>query len=83
MLSGFAVTAFYLNASGAAFMRIDPLTAAGAGVPASFAAAIVTSLLSGAPNEQALEAADELRIPAGETLQSRMLRLATRAKAQR
>ena len=83
MVSGFAVTALYLNAGGARFMGIDPLTAAAAGVPVSFAAAILASLVSGAPNEQALEAADELRIPAGETLQSRMLRLATRAKAQR
>ena len=83
MVSGFAVTALYLNAGGARFMGIDPLTAAAAGVPVSFAAAILASLISGAPNEQALEAADELRIPAGETLQSRMLRLATRAKAQR
>lgn len=80
MVSGFAVT---LNASWVPFMGIDPLTAAAAGVPASFAAAIVVSLFRGAPEEKALEAADELRIPAGETLQSRMLRLATRAKAQR
>ena len=83
MLAGFAVTALYLNAKGAPIMGIDPLTAAAAGIPASFGAAILASLLLGRPSEQALEAADELRIPAGETLQSRMLRLATRAKAQR
>jgi cation/acetate symporter len=83
MASGFAVTAMYLNAGGARFMGIDPLTAAAVGIPVSFGAAVIASLILGAPNEQALEAADELRIPAGETLQSRMLRLATRAKAQR
>lgn len=83
MLSGFAVTALCLNASGAPFLGIDPLTAAAAGVPLSFAAAIAVSLMLGAPDEQALEAVDELRIPAGETLQSRALRLAARAKTQR
>ncbi|MGO9487143.1 MAG: sodium:solute symporter family transporter [Rhodomicrobium sp.] len=83
MVSGFAITAVYLNAAGAPVMGIDPLTAAAAGVPVSFAAAILVSLFRGGPGDQALEAADELRIPAGETLQSRMLRLAARAKAQR
>jgi len=83
MVAGFAVTALYLNASGRPFMGVDPLTAAALGIPASFGAAILISLILGRPSEQVLEAADELRIPAGETLQSRVLRLATRAKAQR
>ncbi len=83
MISGFAVTALYLNASGTPFFGIDPLTAAAVGVPVSFGAAILVSLFLGAPGELALEAVDELRIPAGETLQSRMLRLAARAKTQR
>ncbi|MFY9639792.1 MAG: hypothetical protein WCD20_18550 [Rhodomicrobium sp.] len=83
ILSGFAVTALYLNASGTPLLGIDPLTAAAVGVPVSFGAAVLVSLFLGAPDEQALEAVDELRIPAGETLQSRMLRLAARAKAQR
>ncbi len=83
MVSGFAVTALYMNAGGAPLMGIGPLTAAAAGVPVSFGAAILASLILGAPSQQALEAVDELRIPAGETLQSRSLRLATRAKAQR
>jgi cation/acetate symporter len=83
MAAGFAVTAACLNAGGPLFMGIDPLTAGAAGVPVSLGAAFVASLILGSPSEQALEAADELRIPAGETLQSRMLRMATRAKAQR
>ncbi len=83
MAAGFAVTALYLNASGTPFLGIDPLTAAAAGVPVSFAAAIAASLSLGAPSAYALEAVDELRIPAGETLQSRMLRLAARAKPPR
>ncbi len=83
MGAGFGVTALYMNASGAPFAGADPLTAAALGIPASFGAAFLISLLSGRPDEQVLEAADELRIPAGETLQSRTLRLATRAKTQR
>jgi cation/acetate symporter len=83
MGAGFAITALYLNATGKPIMGIDPLTAAALGIPASFGAAILISLLFGRPDEQVLEAADELRIPAGETLQSRTLRLATRAKMQR
>lgn len=83
MISGFAATALCLNAKGAPMFGIDPLTAAAFGVPVSFGAAIIVSLLAGAPSEQALEAVDELRVPAGETLQSRMLRLAARAKNQR
>ncbi len=80
MLAGFCVTALYLNAGGTALFGIDALTAAAIGVPVSFAAAIAVSLFSKAPDQYALEAVDELRVPAGETLQSRMLRLAARAK---
>ncbi len=83
MISGFAFTALYLKMSGSALLGVDPLTAAALGVPVSFAAAAVVSLFLGEPDEQALEAVDELRIPAGETLQSRTLRLAARTKALR
>ncbi len=79
LLAGFAVTALYLNAGGAPLFGIDALTAAAVGVPASFAAAIAVSFFSGIPDQYALEAVDELRVPAGETLHSRMLRLAARA----
>jgi cation/acetate symporter len=80
LLSGFAVTALYLRAGGTPLFGIDTLTAAALGVPVSFIAAIFVSLFSKAPEQSALEAVDELRVPAGETLQSRMLRLAARAK---
>ncbi len=80
LLSGFIVTAFYLRAGGTPLFGIDALTAAALGVPVSFAAAAVVSLFSTAPDQAVLEVVDELRVPAGETLQSRMLRLAARAK---
>ena len=60
--------------------EFDALTAAALGVPVSFFAALLVSFFSKAPEQSALEAIDEMRVPAGETLQSRMLRLAARAK---
>jgi cation/acetate symporter len=80
LLSGFTVTALYLRAGGTPLFGIDALTAAALGVPVSFFAAVLVSFFSKAPEQSALEAVDELRVPAGETLQSRMLRLAARAK---
>ena len=80
---GFAVTAIYLTSHGELLFGTDPLTAAAIGVPVSFVAAIFVSLSLGTPDDYALEAADELRIPAGETLQSRMQRLAARVKPLR
>jgi cation/acetate symporter len=82
MAAGFAVTALYLDTGGTPLFGVDPLTAAAIGVPLSFAVAIVVSL-AGAPSEHALEAADELRVPAGETLHSRMQRMAARGKSVR
>jgi cation/acetate symporter len=80
LFAGFAVTAFYLNAGGTPLFGIDALTAAAVGVPVGFAAAIAFSFFSGPPDQYALEAVDELRVPAGETLQARMQRLAARGK---
>ena len=80
LISGFVVTALYLRMGGTPLFGIDALTAAAVGVPVSLVAAILVSLLSKAPEQSVLEAIDDLRVPAGETLQSRMLRLAARAK---
>jgi cation/acetate symporter len=80
MLAGFGVTALYLSASGAPLFGIDPLNAAVLGVPVSFISAVIASLLLGASDAQAQEAAEDLRVPAGETLQSRMVRLSSRTK---
>jgi cation/acetate symporter len=83
LMTGFIVTALYLKAGGTPLFGIDALTAAAVGVPASFVAAVVVSFFSRGPDQHALEAVDELRIPAGETLQSRMQRLAARGKTFR
>jgi cation/acetate symporter len=80
MAAGFAVTAIFLF--GTPLFGIDRLTAGAIGLPVSFAAAIVVSLAR-RPDAAALEAVDELRVPAGETLQARALRLGAKAKPQR
>jgi cation/acetate symporter len=82
-LLGFLVTSFYLSRGGTHFLGGDALTAGAAGMVAAFGAAVAVSLFTGEPSEQALEAVDELRIPAGETVQARMLRLAARTKPAR
>jgi cation/acetate symporter len=83
LASGFAVTSVFLRTGGTPLLGIDTLTAAAAGIPVGFTAAILISLFAKAPDQCATEAVDELRIPAGETLQARMLRLAARTKPLR
>jgi cation/acetate symporter len=83
LLAGFLTTALYLNAGGTPLFGIDALTAAAIGVPVSFLFAVAISLVSKGPDPYALEAVDELRVPAGETLLSRTQRLAARAKPLR
>jgi cation/acetate symporter len=46
------------------------------GAPVSFAAAMVVSVMSPAPDRHVLEVVRELRIPGGETLYDREARLA-------
>jgi cation/acetate symporter len=82
MAAGFVMAGFY-QLNGLSFLGVDALTAAAIGVPVSFGAGIAASVVSGAPSAQALETADDLRIPAGETLHSRMLRLSARNKTNR
>lgn len=83
MVAGFSITAFYLNAGGTALFGVDSLTAAAIGLPVSLVAAIIVSVVTPPSDSYALEAVDELRVPAGETLQSRMQRLTARGKLQR
>jgi cation/acetate symporter len=80
MISGFLATGFVLVDGSRGALALDPLTAAAAGVPLSFAVAILFSKLSRPPSEETLRAADDMRIPAGETLQARATRLASRTK---
>jgi cation/acetate symporter len=79
MVSGAAVSAAMLLAGETAF-GADGVTSGVLGALAGFAAAFLIRMISGAPDQKCYEAVDDLRIPAGETLHARMLRVAVRAK---
>jgi cation/acetate symporter len=83
LIAGVGLAAYYVSTGEAHFLGGDALTAGAAGTVASACVAVVVTLFAGKATDLALEAVDELRIPAGETLQSRMLRLAARAKPAR
>lgn len=84
MISGFAVTAgyIYLTVGGThLWFGVDGLTAAVLCVPVSVAVTIAGSLISPKPDAQTLSIVDEMHIPSGETIHTRLGRLATRNKA--
>ena len=83
MVAGFAVTLICVDAGQSGFLGIDSLIAASLGVPASFIAAICVSIGLVRADDLAKEAVDELRLPVGETLQARMVRLSSRGKPLR
>jgi cation/acetate symporter len=84
MLVGFAVTGGYILFTldgGYPWFGVDGLTAAVLGVPVSLLAAFSTSLLSPKTDQQAVELVNEMHIPSGETIHTRLVRLAARGKA--
>jgi Na+(H+)/acetate symporter ActP len=60
---------------------VDGLAAGVLGVPVSFLGAFTGSMLSPRPDQASLDLIDEMRVPSGETIHSRLLRLAARGKA--
>lgn len=84
MASGFGATAAYIlltAGGGFPWFGVDGLTAGMLGVPASLLGAFICSMLSPRPDQQALDLVDEMHVPSGETIHSRLLRLAARGKA--
>ena len=81
MVAGFAVTAIQFAEPGLAILGVDPLTAGVLGVPVSALAAVGGSLVSPRPSAETLEILNEIGIPSGETVHTRLTRLAARGKA--
>lgn len=82
MAAGFAVALTGLVAGALGVTRFPEELAAVFGIPAGFAAAICVSLLTPAPGRHVLEMVRDLRVPGGETLHDRELRLQRQKRAQ-
>ncbi|MEJ2118730.1 MAG: hypothetical protein P8Y36_12915 [Alphaproteobacteria bacterium] len=84
MVTGLAVTGGYILFTldgGYPWFGVDSLTAGVLGVPVSLLAAVTSSLLSPRPEPSTLEIVNEMHIPSGETIHTRLVRLAARGKA--
>lgn len=84
MLAGFGATGGYIMLTaggGYPWFGVDGLAAGMLGVPVSFLAAFTGSMLSPRPDQAALDLIDEMRVPSGETVHARLLRLSARGKA--
>jgi cation/acetate symporter len=84
MLTGLAVVALAILFAEAGAWAIPSVLAGAIGLPVGLAAAIGTSLLTPAPSRNVVNILQEMRIPGGETLydrELRLLRLKTRAPA--
>jgi cation/acetate symporter len=75
MLAGLAVavTGILLGEAGA--WALPGALAGAVGLPAGFAAAIAASILSPKPSRSVINVLEEIRVPGGETLYDRELRL--------
>lgn len=75
MITGFAVAALAMLASEAHWLGIDSALAAVFGLPAGLAAAMIVTVITPLPGRDALDLVSDMRIPGGETLYDREMRL--------
>jgi cation/acetate symporter len=83
MAGGFFVTATTIFGAGTPLFGVDRLTASFIGAPVSFALAFIVSAVLPDRTPAPAEPVDELRIPAGETLQVRASRIGSRGQTAR
>ncbi len=76
LVVGFTVASVTIMAGEVLSFSAPGVMAGVVGAPASFAAAVIVSILTPAPARHVLEVVRELRIPGGETLYDREVRLA-------
>jgi cation/acetate symporter len=75
MLTGLAVTAAAILLGEAGAWALPGVLAGAVGLPAAFAATIAASMLSPGPSRNVVNILQEIRVPGGETLYDRELRL--------
>jgi len=75
MAAGFGVAVFAIVAGEAGWLGLHSALAGVLGMPTGFLAAIGATLLGPEPSRQALELVDDIRIPGGETVHDREMRL--------
>jgi cation/acetate symporter len=83
MVTGFAVAALAIVDGNVSWLGVNSALAAVFGIPASFAAAAVGSWFGGRPGRQAIELVSDMRIPGGETMHDREVRLLRLKQRQR
>jgi cation/acetate symporter len=83
VLTGFAVAALAIVAGATGVVAIDPALSGMFGIPASLAAAVVVSLGTPAPDRHVRELVRDIRVPGGEILYDREMRLLRLKKRQR
>jgi cation/acetate symporter len=76
LVVGFTVAVLAILAGQTAWFGVHSAMAGVFAIPASFAAAIVTTYLTPAPSRHVLESVRDMRVPGGETLYDREQRLA-------
>jgi cation/acetate symporter len=76
LMAGFSVSAMAMMSGGIVGIGLPGPLAAIVGAPVSFAAILITSILTPAPARHVLEMVRDMRIPGGETLYDREVRLA-------
>jgi cation/acetate symporter len=75
MVAGFAVAVLAMLAGEAAWLGVPAALAAVFGVPASFVTAVLASRMARVPERLVLELVRDMRLPGGETIHDREIRL--------
>ncbi len=83
MLSGFGVAALFMLVAEAGWLGLDSALAAIFGAPASVAAAMSVTVMTPLPGRDALDLVSDMRIPNGETVLDREMRLQRQRLRQR
>lgn len=83
MISGFAVALLAITAGAFEWLPFDPALAGVFGIPAAMIAAIAASLATPYPGRHELELVRDIRVPGGEILYDREMRLLRLKKRQR